>query len=317
MNKLLLYCFLLCIPFTGMGQEKCQEINPVLLDQSFIDKYGTSPGESTSEDLRIHTHLIYVEQLLRRASVEALNASQRAGRSTILDLLHQYATAGKFPVNADYPGERRPCFIDDQGTICAVGYLIEQTKGRELAEEINSKHQYDFLLAMNEPVIELWADEFGLTLEECAMIQPAYGSLPGSETRVANLPAGYGIASGVLGAGNALINIAYQSGRWKHDPALPYIGLITGTSQLIMGVANIKRARSDYWFNGGEVTTSYKKQNTVSYINIALGTTTIITSALNLAMNKKMRDKRNAFNLYSNPDYTNTLSMGLSFTRRI
>jgi hypothetical protein len=32
---------------------------------------------------------------------------------------------------------------------------------------------------------------------------------------------------------------------------------------------------------------------------------------------KKIRDKRNVFNLYSDPNYSNSVSMGLSLTRKI
>lgn len=48
-----------------------------------------------------------------------------------------------------------------------------------------------------------------------------------------------------------------------------------------------------------------------------MGTTTIVTSALNLALRKKIKDKRNAFNFYSYPNYCGSVSMGLSFTWKI
>src|ERR1041384_3500069 len=56
-------------------------------------------------------------------------------------------------------------FIDADKNICAVGYLIEQTSGREVAEQINATHQYDYLLDMHEPIIEKWAQEHGFSLE--------------------------------------------------------------------------------------------------------------------------------------------------------
>lgn len=69
--------------------------------------------------------------------------------------------------------------------------------------------------------------------------------------------------------------------------------------------------------NGGETYTSFKAQNNLSYVNIAMGTTTIITSALNLALQKRIKDKRNAFNLYSYPNYNNSVTMGIFFMRKI
>ncbi|HEY6505406.1 MAG TPA: hypothetical protein VIZ28_15640 [Chitinophagaceae bacterium] len=317
MKKFIFYTSLLFLSGTGLSQQKLQEINPVLHDQSYVAAFGTLPDASTNEMLRIQTHLSYVEQLLRNAPPAGLTNTQQANRSSILDILHQYMLAGKFPVNRDYPGERRPCFIDADGNICAVGYLVEQTKGREIAEEINAEHQYDFIADMNEPVIEAWAKEYGLTLEECAMIQPAYGPPPSYETSYADIKTGYGISSGVIGGVNIAITLANLSNRYKHNRTLSYMGLIAGTGQVILGAANIKKTATEPLFNGGEVTTSYKNQNNLSYANIALGTTTIVTSTINLVMNKKSADKRNVFNLYSYPNENNSVTMGLSFTRRI
>jgi hypothetical protein len=318
MKTFIFYCSMICFSFTGFSQEKFQEINSVLHDQSYVAAFGTLPDAATNEQMRIQTHLSYAEQLLRLATVAGLTTSQQVNRMVILDFLHEYLLAGNFPTNRDYPGERRPCFIDADGTICAVGYLIEQTKGRQLAEAINAKHQYDFLLDMNEPAIEEWAVEFGLTLEECAMVQPTYGYPPVTPTQTyADIKTGYGISSGLIGGGNIAINMANLSGRWKNNPALSYIGLATGAGQVIIGIANIKRSITEPRFNGPSVTTSFKAQNNLSYVNIALGTTTLVTSTLNLIMNKKKKDTRNAFNLYSYPNYNNSVSMGVLFTRNI
>ncbi len=149
------------------------------------------------------------------------------------------------------------------------------------------------------------------------MIQPTYGPPPSSETSYADIKTGYGIASGIIGGSNLAINIANFSGRLKYKPGLSYIGLATGAGQVIMGVASVRKTSYQPVVNGGDTYTSYKAQNNLSYINIAMGSTTIITSALNIAMQKKNKDKKNAFNLYSFPNYANTVSVGLSITRKI
>src|SRR5690606_4507495 len=107
--------------------------------------------------------------------------AEQQNRMYLLNLLRQYRTAGVFPRNYEYAGRRLPCFIDGDGRICAVGYLIEQTAGRAVAEEINSRHKYEEVLAMNDPAIDEWVSNSGLTKEECAMIPPTYGYVP--ETR--------------------------------------------------------------------------------------------------------------------------------------
>jgi hypothetical protein len=149
-------------------------VNAVLGDESFVKTFGTAPTAYTNETLRIRTHLAYVERLLRQKDCSSLTPAQRARRAVMLDKLHEYWLAGRFPVNEAYPNERRPCFIDRFGSICAVGYLIEQSAGRELAERINARHQYEYIATMTMPALAAWVATSGLTKEECAMIQPGY-----------------------------------------------------------------------------------------------------------------------------------------------
>jgi len=314
MKIFILFCSLLMV--SVLSAQKLQEINPLLHDTSFIAAFGVAPDQTTDEQLRIQTHLFYTEQLLRNIDPATLTSSQKEKRSFILDLLHQYALAGRFPVNRDYPGERRPCFIDDDGSICAVGYLVEQTKGRELAEAINAIHQYDFLLDMKEPAINEWANDYGLTVEECAMIQPTYGYYPTTITTSVDVKPSYGISSGVAIGGNVALSIL-QLSKWSSSRGLAYAGLITGTGQILLGVLNIKKSTTTRYINGPETTVSYSKQNNLSYVNIGTGTATIVTSALNLFINKKGKEKTNALNLYSYPNYNNSLTVGLTFSKKI
>ena len=171
-------------------------VNPVLGDTSFIEKFGRAPVKTDDCDIRTKTHLEFVEQKLR-ASKPSLTAEQLKNRERILDLLNEYHTAGKFPRNYDYD-ENRPCFIDEDGTICAVGYLVEQTAGREVAEQINAKYKYEYLLNMHDEALESWIASSGLTKEECAMIQPTYGYNNRWGVRPASpymVSFGYGIAN--------------------------------------------------------------------------------------------------------------------------
>jgi hypothetical protein len=154
-----------------------QPINAVLGDVSFFKAFGSKPTVQTNEQLRIRTHLAYVEELLRQGSTAHLSAVQCKKRAFLLERLHEYRLAGRFPKNLDYPHERRPCFIDTFGSICAVGYLIEQDAGGGLAELINSKHKYDYLSDMKTLELLNWVEQSGLTIHECAMIQPGYETL--------------------------------------------------------------------------------------------------------------------------------------------
>ncbi len=136
-----------------------QTINPLIGDISFINKFGQKPNATTNEDLRIRTHLEYVENLFRQKDVSNLTAEQKENRIYLLDLLHEYWTDGIFPRNYDYANNRVPCFIDKNGRICAVGYLIEKTAGRQVAEKINTEYKYEKLLKMNDPIVYSWVQE--------------------------------------------------------------------------------------------------------------------------------------------------------------
>ncbi|MCC6287011.1 MAG: hypothetical protein IT249_03935 [Chitinophagaceae bacterium] len=297
------------------AQEKIHSVNAILNDQSYIDLFGVSPTNNTNEQLRIQTHLLYVEGLLRSTDVSSLNNEQLAKRTVVLHLLHEYILAGVFPKNKMYPGERRPCFIDDDGNICAVGFLVEKTAGREVAEHINIEHQYDFLLDMNDPIINNWAYENGLSLIECAMIQPTYSYYAPLQVN-ADIKSGYGIASGILGGSNIAMLLSNLSPQFRNKKYISYVSIATGTSQLVMGLMNIRKSTINYGINAPDVTTYYKAQNNLSYANIAVGTASIVTGAFNLILRKHIKNFDNTISIYSFPD-NNSIALGMHFTKRL
>ncbi len=311
--KFLLTLISLVIFAAGYAQLGTRTINNIIGDESYIEKFGYAPDQSTDEKSRIQTHLSYVESLLRARETKNLTPDQQKKRSVTLDLLKQYAEAGNFPSNMDYPAERRPCFIDRDGNICAVGFLVAETAGIEVAEEINSKHQYDFLLDMNEKVLSDWADENGLTLEECAMIQPSYGPPPGYDYASGGVTTGYAVSSAVVGGANVALSILTLSG--NKSKGVGYAGLVTGTIGIVMGAVSIRKDEEIEYINGTE-TISYKEQRNLSYANIAMGTTCLVSSTVNLLMNKK-KERKNTISLYSYPGMNNQWNVGFHLTKRI
>ena len=154
-------------------------VNAIIGDLSMSDKVFVS-NYTPDEKTRISIHLEFVEKELRKTDVSQLSETARKNRLLRLNELNEYWRTGIFPLptNPDhnvFTESRRPCFIDDHGRICAVGYLVEQSAGRNVAESINAKHKFEYLLDMNDPVIDHWAQENGFTLKELAMIQPTYG----------------------------------------------------------------------------------------------------------------------------------------------
>ena len=218
-----------------------QTVNPIIGDISFVSKFGHQPDGATNDQLRIRTHLEYVENLLRQKDVSALSVDLKNKRNHLLDLLHNYWTAGVFPKNYDYSDQRKPCFIDKDNTICAVGYLVEQTTSRQVADQINSKHQYDELLAMNDNTVDKWISTSGISKEECAMIQPTYGPRPVYTYN--QISPGYAISSSILGGLNLSFNTinGIQIAKGANSKAVPIVGLFTGVGQIALGAAMFPR----------------------------------------------------------------------------
>lgn len=314
-NLIIIFTFTTAILFFGRNKssvDTSQMVNPLLGDISYESKFGHKPDATTDNNLRIKTHLEYVENLLRNKDVSNLSADLQMKRNHLLDLLHAYWTNGIFPKNYDYRDQRKPCFIDKDGTICAVGYLVEQTTSRQVADDINSKHKYDELLAMNNSTVDNWVLTSGLSREECAMIQPTYGPVPYYTYN--HISPTNGITSSIIGGLNLSLNTVngIQIGKGTTKKTVPIIGLITGIGQIALGFAMFPNEQTTW--DGRDYTNESLK--TLSMVNIGLGTTTMILSAWNLITNHKPKDKLTTWNIYSFPTQNNNTGMAFSLTRK-
>jgi hypothetical protein len=150
-------------------------INKVIGNAGIEFYYGDTPADEIRETEKITAHLKYTHLMLLQRTLHLKDAAVRAKRLTLLGHLNKYIKRGVFPVNSAY-NERKPCFIDEYGSYCAVGYLIQQTVGSELPEKINCLFQYEYLAAMQLKELNEWVAQSGFTLEELATIQPTYGT---------------------------------------------------------------------------------------------------------------------------------------------
>jgi len=141
-------------------------------DDGFVAHLGREPRPG-EEKLRMHEHFVAVRA--RLAARKATRPELEATRQKILAYLDEYIAKGTTPDNTHLPW-RTPVFIDDQHTICAVGYLIEQSAGRPLAEKIAQEHRYDLIedIAKDMPEVQAWVESSGFTLDELGQIQPGY-----------------------------------------------------------------------------------------------------------------------------------------------
>ena len=306
----LILVFILSAP--AFASKPDQTINALIGDISFVSTFGFSPNQETDETLRIKTHLAFVENLLRSRSTEHLTKKQKNNRKKMLDLLHDYRTAEAFPSNHDYENQRRPCFIDDEGNICAVGYLVEQTAGYDAAALINEDFKYEYVMKMESEALVEWVEQSGLSVEECAMIQPTYGWVPPPTNQSGPIYRGFtAVWTGANTSLNAISGI--QMIKKNRSPVVPIIGLGSGIGQLTFGIV-------EYWDQGQYFTGSGINH---SLLNIGMGTGTILLNLYALISNRMAikkdlprYDNKTSFNLYSVPMNNDKMAVGLMVTHK-
>lgn len=295
--------------------ERPLPINHMIGDMSFVQMHGRMPTHADGESLRIRTHLAYVEQLLRARDVSQLPVHQQAARNQALDHLHEYWTAGIFPRNYDHAGQRRPCFIDRDGRICAVGYLIEQSAGREVAEQINSTHQYDRILGMHDATVDGWIAESGLSKYECAMIQPTYSGWPDPQGDYIS-PAS-AISSSVFTGMNATFTGLNGLQMLRGTPpskALSILSMVGGAGQVVLGIAT----HPSVFVDGSNRRITNESQQKLSMLNIGMGTGSIVMGIANLAMKRSaVKPRSTSWNIYGYPSGQQKVGLGFGFTKTL
>lgn len=122
---------------------------------------------------RIAYHLELVVQTLQQSAPQSLSKRALKKRNNLLEQLAVYAAAKQFPINK-YHSVRQPYFIDEQGTHCAVGFLMEASGYEALAQQINKEYSYNYIHEMPVEKVIPWADEHGFSVDELAWIQPGY-----------------------------------------------------------------------------------------------------------------------------------------------
>jgi hypothetical protein len=300
--------------------ENKNTVNSIIGDVSYTEVFGIEPTEDAKEDIRIKTHLAYVEDFLRSKEVSHLTVEERQNRQKMLALLHEYRLASEFPKNHDYPGERVPCFIDQNGNICAVGYLIEKTAGRAVAENINGKYKYEYVLAMNDATIDQWIASSGLTKEECAMIQPTYGYYPEPDPFPINysISREFGLASAITSGLNISLTTinTFQLSNDRGNKVAPIAGLLLGAGQMIYGAYNYP---TQEYMGMDQIPIVNRSQRNLALMNIGIGTSTLLISTWNLisARYRERQPKKSlSWNVFSVPIGESSMGVGLSLAKQ-
>jgi hypothetical protein len=151
----------------------------ILLASAEPRLFSAPPEHALGERALLQRHLSEVESTLRGEMPVGLTEAQAGARAALLDALHDYWTRGVFPRNRDFGDRRVPYFIDDSGTACAVGHLMIASGAADLAREIATYENNDFVAEIDHPGLASWLVAHGLTAEEAAWIQPTYSVCDG------------------------------------------------------------------------------------------------------------------------------------------
>ncbi|MCU0434355.1 MAG: hypothetical protein MUC87_12945 [Bacteroidia bacterium] len=137
---------------------------------------GTSlPAQQfTSDRQLIQAHLTHTIKLLWQRKFPLSNDPKTVmRRKNLLHILQAYCDSGIFPQNNTIPG-RIPVFIDEQGTHCAVGYLMLKSGAGDLAKKVARTQNNIYIRQITDPAFFAWQAHSGFTVDELALIQPSY-----------------------------------------------------------------------------------------------------------------------------------------------
>jgi len=143
----------------------------IATDVQFNQFFPEIKGDLALQQSNHTRRLQIVESALRRHDASWMTPKLQAERARNLDRLRDYWQRGEYPLNYEHPGAWDPVFIDRDGNICAVGYLVEQSLGRAAAEQINSRYHFATIRQIDAPELGEWVKNSGLTYEEVVAIQ--------------------------------------------------------------------------------------------------------------------------------------------------
>jgi hypothetical protein len=127
------------------------------------------------ERSRVAAHIARAEALARE-SAPPLDPLRALVRALLLDSLREYREDGRFPQNVHRPCNT-PVFVDERGTLCAVGHLLALTGEQALVDKIHAERNLATVHQLSdEPALAAWLDATGLSLAEAERIQPSYSS---------------------------------------------------------------------------------------------------------------------------------------------
>jgi hypothetical protein len=160
-------------PSTPALSEQLLGMNPEWSSDKMSDQLRNKRVRFASDKDFITAHFMEVEKILASKNISHLPPARQQARKKHLENLHRYYQRAQYPMNKKYQG-RRPCFIDEEGTTCAVAQLLIDDGKEELARKIAAGSNYAFIREMDYEELKQWQESSGLTIEELGLIQPSY-----------------------------------------------------------------------------------------------------------------------------------------------
>ena len=218
---------------------------------------------------RVHAHFDSVLSELHAGDVSGLTKRQLANRQVLTATLRGYDQRATFPHNYDFAAPT-PSFVDRQtGTLCAVAFLLESTGRRDIVNRVARANNNVWAADLKDDVaFASWLHENGITLAEAARIQPTYGSGGLLSDRMLPLVAGATIATTATSVGMTAWNLFGNADGHGHKRAV--LGLVAGTTTLIIGAAVASQAQND------------KQQVRIGAVGIAIGAVGIAAATRSL-----------------------------------
>lgn len=133
------------------------------------------PRSADAEIRRLDAHFRRVLARLHQSPPPRLGPAQRRARAGHLEQLERYRRRRRFPQNRRHSARMIPIFIDDAGTRCAMGHLIERAGGEDLVMHVANTRNHDRVHALTDlDELVVWLEANGITAAEAALIQPSY-----------------------------------------------------------------------------------------------------------------------------------------------
>jgi len=194
-----------------------------------------SPARSARdiEVTRLERHFDSVDVELRSRDVSRMTVSQKTNRAKLVSWLRDYRAADVFPQNDRFM-EPTPFFRDKDGVLCAMAYLIDRSGRSDIVDKVAATRNNAYIRELiDDPALVSWLNDWGLSAEEAARIQPSYGGgIPDDPPEDDAVDRDFALASVALGAASVgtttwnVLKPSYLSG---------FLGVIAGTASIITG----------------------------------------------------------------------------------